>query len=196
MKIKALLGTCILLTAATANTAMAVEKGDWLVRFGASNVNPKSDNHEIVDVEDASSFTVNLSYMFTDNLSVEVLAAWPFEHDIRAGGQKVAEATHLPPTVSVQYHFMPKNAFKPYVGLGVNYTMFFSEDSILGPMDLKDSWGLAGELGVDLMLGDKWFLNGSVRYIDIDTKGKVGRLNLGTITIDPMVYGLHLGMKF
>ena len=196
MKIKALLGTCILLTAATANTAMAVEKGDWLVRFGASNVKPKSNNHEIVDVEAASSFTVNLSYMFTDNLSVEVLAAWPFEHDIRAGGQKVAETTHLPPTVSVQYHFMPKNAFKPYVGLGVNYTMFFSEDSILGPMDLKDSWGLAGELGVDVMLGDTWFLNGSVRYIDIDTKGKVGQLNLGTITIDPMVYGLHLGMKF
>jgi outer membrane protein len=175
---------------------MAVEKGDWLVRYGVSTVNPKSDNHDLVDVDSASSATVNLSYMFTDNLSVEVLAAWPFEHKIRAGGAKVADTMHLPPTVSVQYHFMPQNPFKPYVGLGVNYTLFYSEDSVLGPMDLDNSWGLAGEVGVDLMLGDSWFLNGSVRYIDIDTKGKVGPIDLGTINIDPMVYGLHLGLKF
>jgi outer membrane protein len=196
MKIRALLGTLVLCSTAFANTAMAVEKGDWLVRFGVSNVNPRSDNHELVDVDSASSATVNLSYMFTDNLSVEVLAAYPFEHNIRAGGQKVADTMHLPPTVSVQYHFLPQNPFKPYVGLGVNYTIFYSEDSVLGPMDLDNSWGLAGEVGVDLMLGDTWFLNGSVRYIDIDTKGKVGQIDLGTINIDPMVYGLHLGLKF
>jgi outer membrane protein len=175
---------------------MAVEKGDWLVRFGASTVKPDSDNHPIVDVQSGSSATFNLSYMFTDNLSVELLAAWPFEHDIKAGNAKVASTKHLPPTVSVQYHFMPQNPFKPYVGVGINYTMFFSEESILGPMDLKDSWGVAGEVGVDVMLGDKWFLNASARYIDIDTKGKVGALDLGTINIDPMVYGLHLGLKF
>lgn len=196
MKIKALLGTCILLTAATANTAMAVEKGDWLVRFGMSDVKPKSTNHPIVDVKSDMSVTANLSYMVTDNISVELLAALPFEHNIHAGGQKVASTKHLPPTLSVQYHFMPKNPFKPYVGVGLNYTTFFSEESVLGPMDLKDSFGFAGEVGVDLMLGDKWFLNGSVRYIDIETKGKVGALNLGSITIDPMVYGLHLGTKF
>ncbi|MEJ2385375.1 MAG: OmpW family outer membrane protein [Xanthomonadales bacterium] len=196
MKIKAILGTLALLSAAFANTAMAVEKGDWLVRFGASNVKPASDNHSLVDVESAWSATANLSYMFTDNLSVELLAAWPFEHDIRAGGEKVARTRHLPPTVSVQYHFMPQNPFKPYVGLGVNYTMFFNEDSVLGPMDLDDSWGLAGEIGVDIMLGDTWFLNASARYIDIDTKGKVGPIDLGTINIDPMVYGLNLGLKF
>ena len=196
MKIKALLGTCILLTAATANTAMAVEKGDWLVRFGMSDVKPKSNNHAIVDVDSDMSVTANLSYMITDNLSVELLAALPFEHDIRAGGDVVASTKHLPPTLSVQYHFMPKNAFKPYVGVGLNYTLFFSEESILGPMDLKDSFGFAGEVGVDIILGDTWFLNASARYIDIETKGKVGKLNLGSITIDPMVYGLNLGMKF
>lgn len=196
MKIRVLLGTLVLCSTAFANTAMAVEKGDWLVRFGASDVAPKSDNHELVDVQSAWSATVNLSYMFTDNLSVEILAAWPFKHDIRAGGEKVASTKHLPPTVSVQYHFLPQNPFKPYVGLGLNYTMFFSEKSYLGPMDLDDSWGMAAEVGVDIMLGDTWFLNGSVRYIDIDTDGKVGALDLGSISIDPMVYGINLGMKF
>lgn len=196
MKIKAILGTLVLLSTGFASTAMAVEKGDWLLRFGASNVKPDADNHSILDVESAWSVTGNLSYMFTNNLSVELLAAWPFEHDIRAGGVKVASTKHLPPTLSVQYHFMPQNAFKPYVGIGVNYTTFFSEDSVLGRLSLKDSFGLAGEVGVDLMLGDTWFLNASMRYIDIDTDGKVNDLDLGTINIDPMVYGLHLGLKF
>lgn len=196
MKIKVLLGTLVLLTATFANTAMAVEKGDWLVRFGVSNVNPKSDNHPIVSVDDAFSFTTNVAYMFTDNLSVEVLAAYPFEHDITAGGAKVASTKHLPPTVSVQYHFMPGNAFKPYVGLGVNYTMFFSTKSSLGNLDLGNSWGLAGELGVDMMLSDNWFLNASFRYIDIETKARLDGASLGKVAIDPMVYGLHLGLKF
>ena len=196
MKIKALLSTIVLISAGVANTAMAVEKGDWLVRFGASNVDPKSDNHSIVSVDDATSFTVNFSYMFTDNLSFEVLAAYPFEHDITAGGAKVASTKHLPPTFSVQYHFMPKNAFKPYVGLGVNYTTFFSTKSVLGNLDLGDSWGLAGELGVDIVLSDKWFLNGSVRYIDIETKARLDGASLGKVAIDPMVYGVHLGLKF
>jgi outer membrane protein len=196
MKIKVLLGTLVLLTATFANTAMAVEKGDWLVRFGVSNVNPKSDNHPIVSVDDAFSFTTNVAYMFTDNLSVEVLAAYPFEHDITAGGAKVASTKHLPPTVSVQYHFMPGNAFKPYVGLGVNYTMFFSTKSSLGNLDLGNSWGLAGELGVDMMLSDTWFLNASFRYIDIETKARLDGASLGKVAIDPMVYGLHLGLKF
>ena len=196
MKIKVLLGTLVLLTATFANTAMAVEKGDWLVRFGVSNVNPKSDNHPIVSVDDAFSFTTNVAYMFTDNLSVEVLAAYPFEHDITAGGAKVASTKHLPPTVSVQYHFMPGNAFKPYVGLGVNYTMFFSTKSSLGNLDLGNSWGLAGELGVDMMLSDTWYLNASLRYIDIETKARLDGASLGKVAIDPMVYGLHLGLKF
>ena len=196
MKIKVLLGTLVLLTATFANTALAVEKGDWLWRFGVSNVDPKSDNHSIVSVDDASGFTTNVSYMFTDHLSVELLAAYPFEHDITAGGDVVASTKHLPPTVSVQYHFMPKNAFKPYVGLGVNYTTFFSTKSVLGNLDLGDSWGLAGEVGVDIILSDKWFLNGSVRYIDIETKARLDGASLGTVAIDPMVYGLHLGLKF
>lgn len=196
MKIKALLSTLILISAGAANTAMAVEKGDWLVRFGASNVDPKSDNHPVVSVDDGSSFTANVAYMFTDNLSVELLAAYPFEHDITAGGAKVASTKHLPPTVSVQYHFMPQNPFKPYVGLGVNYTTFFSTKSSLGNLDLGDSWGLAGEVGVDIMLGDRWLLNGSIRYIDIETKARLDGASLGKVAIDPMVYGLHLGLKF
>ena len=86
MKFKALAGTLVLIASFGANPAMAVEKGDWLWRFGASTVDPKSDNHDIVGVDSASSFTTNIDWMFTDHFSVEVLAAYPFEHDITLNG--------------------------------------------------------------------------------------------------------------
>ena len=202
MKIKALLSTLALLSLAASSTAMAVEKGDWLIRAGYTSVNPKSNNHPIVSVDSAASLGLNFSYFFTNNLSVEVLAAYPFEHDIHlaGGGEKVASTKHLPPTVSVQYHFMPDNKFKPYVGAGINYTTFFSTKTYgaLEGTDLKlgDSWGLEGEIGADLMLNEKWLLNFSARYIDIETKAKLDGTSLGTVKIDPWVYTVAAGIKF
>lgn len=201
MKIKALLSTLVFLSFATSSTAMAVEKGDWILRVGGTQVSPKSDNSEIVSVDSASSLGINISYMLTNNISLEVLGAYPFEHDIRLkGGGKVASTEHLPPTVSVQWHFMPTNAFKPYVGVGVNYTAFFSTKTYGAlegaDLSLGDSWGLAGEIGADVMLGESWLLNLSARFIDIDTKARLNGDSLGTVEIDPFVYTLAVGYKF
>ena len=201
MKIKALLSTLVVLSAATTSTAMAFEKGDWIIRAGWTSVSPKSDNHSIVTVREAASLGVNLSYFFTNNLSVEVLGAYPFEHDIDlVGGPNVASTEHLPPTVSVQWHFLPTNAFKPYVGAGINYTAFFSTKTT-GPLEdstlsLDNSWGLAGEIGVDIMLGENWLLNASARYIDIETKAKLDGASIGDVQIDPYVYTVSAGYRF
>jgi outer membrane protein len=180
---------------------VAFDQGDWLIRLGVSNVDPKSDNSPLVSVDSATSATFNFTYMMTANWAVEVLAAYPFEHDIfLVGGPEVGSSEQLPPTVSLQYHFMADSAFQPYVGLGVNYTLFFSED-LYGPLagndlSLDDSWGLACELGADFMLGETWFLNASFRYIDIETDAAVNGDFLGTVEIDPWVYGAHLGFRF
>ncbi len=179
----------------------AKEQGDWVIRFGGSYVEPKSDNSELVSVDGQMGVTFNFSYFMTRNLAVEVLAALPYEHDINlVNGPRVASTKHLPPTVSLQYHFLPDARVQPYVGLGLNYTMFFSEDTT-GPLagaDLKldDSWGWAGEVGVDFPFNEKWLLNFSARYIDIDTDAKLDGANLGTVNIDPWVYGAHLGIRF
>jgi outer membrane protein len=62
------------------------------------------------------------------------LAATPFKHDVLLGDSteqiKVGSVKHLPPTFSFQYHFMPDSKFRPYVGLGPNYTTFFDETLI------------------------------------------------------------------
>jgi len=184
-----------------ASTATAFEPGDWLVRAGASYVNPASDNSDIVSVESATSFTFNVSYMMTDIWGIELLAAYPFKHDIELlDGTKVGSTKQLPPTLSVQYHFRPSDPFQPYLGFGLNYTHFSSE-STTGPLtgsnlNLGDSWGLAGQIGFDVLFNDDWFFNFDVRYIDIDTKATLDGSSLGTVEIDPWVFGAHIGYKF
>ena len=66
MKPRIALCATALLAMAAGNTAFAMDQGDWLIRAGGSYVDPKSNNHEIVSVDSATSFTFNVSYMMTD----------------------------------------------------------------------------------------------------------------------------------
>ena len=127
---------------------------------------------------------------------MEVLAAAPFNHDIEVAGSDVAETKHLPPTVSAQYHFIPNGKVRPYVGLGVNYTLFFEEDIDGADLELDASVGLAAQVGIDFDIGENMFLNVDVRYIDIETDAEVGGVDIGTVEIDPIVAGVHVGWRF
>lgn len=185
--------------------ASAHEEGTWVVRAGIGSVQPDSNNLDlgpagVIEVDDGASLTLNFTYMFTPNWAVDVLAAWPFTHDITLGGVDVAETDQLPPTVSMQYHFAPDSMFQPYVGAGLNYTTFFSTDT-KGPLaasslDLDDSFGLALQLGADLQLNESWLVNLDVRYIDIESDAKLDGADLGTVKIDPWVYSLSVGYRF
>ena len=192
--------------ALAATPALAQSAGTWTVGVGAHNVAPKSDNGTLtatplgnlkMDVGSNIRPTITAEYFVKDNLGVEVLAALPFQHDISVVGVgKVGSTKHLPPTVSLQYHF-GQGKVKPFVGVGLNYTTFFStksEGAIAGTnLDLSDSWGLAAHLGVDFKVGEKGAIRIDYRKIDIDTKVKLNGANLGTkntVNIDPSVYGI------
>ena len=184
-----------------AGTAAAFEPGDWLVRVGASYVSPASDNHDIVSVESDTSVTFNFSYMMTDVWALELLAAVPFKHDIELlNGTKIGSTKLLPPTLSLQYHFMPTEKFQPYLGVGINFTHFSSEKTIgdLEGVDLNlgDSWGIAGQAGFDVLFNDNWFFNLDIRYIDIDTKARLDDVSIGTVEVDPWIFGGHIGFRF
>jgi len=182
-------------------TATAFEPGDWLLRVGASYVSPASDNHPTVSVGSGTSATVNFTYMMTDCWALELLAAYPFKHDLDLqDGTKIGSTKQLPPTLSLQYHFRPSEKLQPYVGVGVNYTSFFDEKTT-GPLagadlSLGDSWGLAGQIGFDYVINDKVFLNLDFRYIDIDTKATVDATSIGKVEVDPFVVGGHIGFRF
>ena len=207
--------TRILAVAALAlatSPALAQSAGSWTFGIGAHQVAPKSDNGTLtatplgdlrMEVGNNARPTITAEYFIRDNLGLEVLAALPFQHDIAvAGVGKVGSTKHLPPTVSLQYHF-GQGKVKPFVGLGVNYTRFFStktEGPIAGAdLELSDSWGLAGHVGLDVQIGDKSAIRIDYRKIDIDTKAKLNGANLGTkntVNIDPSVYGIAYVFAF
>lgn len=187
-------------------TVAHAEQGDWQVKIGAHAVDPKSGNGHLADgalatdVDAAWSPTVTLEYSLTNQLGIEVLAALPFEHDVKLNGAKAATVKQLPPTVSLQWHFMPEAKVSPFVGLGVNYTRFFSIHET-GPLagarlDLGDSWGVAAHAGVDIAIAPRWSVTVDARWIAIDTDAKVNGAKVGSVAIDPFVYGVAVGYRF
>lgn len=179
---------------------------DWFVRFGAVQVNPDSDNGRLAGgtlaatVDNNNQIGLILGRHFTPNLALEILAATPFSHTASVNGAEAVDFKHLPPTVSLQWYFLPEARFNPFVGLGVNYTYVYDEET-RGPLagtevSLENSFGVAAQLGVAVKLNDSWDLVVDARQIDIDSDVKVNGADVGTVTVDPRVYGLTFSYKF
>lgn len=238
---------------ASAVPALSYEPGQIIVRAGYASVQPHDDSDTLslsssfaaplnagdlagtgVGVDDAQALGITASYLLNSHWAVELLAATPFEHDISAnlnglglGNVKAGSAKQLPPTLSLQWFPMAADSvFQPYLGLGLNYTTFFSEDvdpaldtavgsaaglllgtapvALTGTMSLKDSWGLAAEAGFDYALNQHWLLNASLWYIDIETEATLdfyaGTTKAATVKTDveinPWAYMLSLGYSF
>lgn len=219
MKTSKLLLAVVTLLTFVASPLLAAEPGTWKIRAGVGTVAPDSNNLTtelggdtlVIDVDDGTALTLSATYMFTEHWAFDILAASPFSHDITTGGVKIAETKHLPPTFSVQYHFMPDAKFQPFVGLGVNWTTFF--DTKVDPalaaggitdLDLDDSFGLGAQIGADLMLTDKWLINLDVRWISIESDAALSgeafapatKVDIGTVKIDPWVYAINVGYSF
>jgi len=191
--------------ATTAAPALAQSKGDMTLGLGLHSVMPTDSNSAttpgLLNVDPNIRPTVTFEYFIADNIGIEVLAAWPFEHDVNlVGTGKVAKTKQLPPTVSLQYHFANSSALTPFVGVGLNYTTFFDETGvgILAGQNVKlsDSWGLAAHAGVDYAVSDRGALRLDVRYIDIETDLRINGVQQGKVKIDPWVVGAAYVIKF
>ena len=192
------------LATAMTQTAMAYEEGDIIVRVGAATVMPSDDTGEFggtkLEVTENTQLGLTATYMFNKDFGVEVLAATPFNHTVKLeDGTEVATASHLPPTVSLQYYTKkPMEALQPYAGVGVNYTVFFDEkekiDNAVNSLD--KSFGLSVSAGLDYAIDDHLLLNAAVWYIDIDTETNGGFTDGTELEIDPIVWMVGAGYKF
>ncbi|MDE4453697.1 OmpW/AlkL family protein [Psychrobacter sp. DAB_AL62B] len=199
-------------TALTMTTAFAVPAGTWTVAAGAHYVDPKSDNGTLnnglsVDVDGDVRPTISGEYFIANNVGVELLAAIPFHHDFNLNNPDgttalTGKTQHLPPTLSLQYHFdgynMPMNV-KPFVGVGVNYTTFFKEklNNAAGlELKLDDSLGVAGHIGLDIPFAPTESFRIDARYMDIKTDATLDGADLGEIDISPWVYGVAFVKQF
>ena len=192
--------------AAVALPAAAQSAGDWTIGIGVHQVDPKSDNGVLANgtlplsINSDAKPSLTFEYFVRENLGVEVLAAWPFQHDISVKGVgRVGSTKHLPPTVSLQYHFNDKGVVSPVLGVGLNYTTFFSEDTrgaLAGSnLSLDNSWGAAFHAGIDFKAG-KGMFRIDARKIDIDTDAHLNGAKLATVNVDPLVYGVAYVLKF
>lgn len=193
LTLAALMGT-------TAAPALAQEKGDMLLGFGLGWIEPDDGSQTDigkVSADGALSPTITFEYFVADKIGIELLASWPFTHDLELGGTEIGDTRHLPPTLSLQYHFTNASQFTPFVGAGINYTYFFDENLDSGAsLDLDDSWGLALHAGLDYAVSERGAMRFDVRYIDIETNAKVNGTDIGNVDIDPWVFNVAYVLKF
>ncbi len=204
--------SALALLAASAQPAYA-EAGDWIIRARAIMVAPNEDTDPVLGSElglnNSVMPEVDFTYMWTKNIGTELILATT-KHKISHPAGKLGSTWVLPPTLTLQYHFAPDAKIRPYVGAGVNYTIFYSEKTTptltaaLGAastgLSLKSSFGYAVQAGVDVDLNDKMFVNLDVKYIDMTTKAGISAngapaARLG-VDINPLVVGVGVGWRF
>lgn len=208
------LGMAAALAAGTVNAHGA---GDVIVRGGGILVTANSDSStktatEIkLDVNNNAQLGLTGTYMFTDHIGLELLAATPFSHKVSAyvpaldaNLGNVVKVRHLPPSLYLQYYFLDKNAgSRPYIGAGLNYTRFFDAESTNPAItDLKikkHSFGPVVNAGIDIKLTDNLYFNTAMWYTHIHTNASFNALGANhevKIKLDPVIFFAGLAYNF
>lgn len=191
---------------------------DMLVDNGNSNTSVVPALGRL-EAEDKWFPEIDFTYFFTKNIAAELILTYPQKHDLEFAGTNIGSIKHLPPTLTLQYHFLPDGVFRPYAGVGVNYTRFMGVKinarpalAALGvnggagvdaPIDVdRSSWGLAAQVGIDFKVAPNWFVNLDAKYVQIEAENvriKGGPLRGTKVTdldIDPWLLSVGIGYRF
>lgn len=191
--------TVLFAVALLASGAIQAAQGDWLVRGRIIHINPDASSSALnLDVNSKTTVEADFSYFVANNLALELILATR-KHQVTAGGAPVGSVKHLPPTLTLQYHFMPQATFRPYVGAGLNYTRFYDINLGGGTLTVdKSSWGGALQAGADIGITKTMFLNVDVKriWMDTDVKNKATGAHLANLKINPWIFGIGVGIKF
>jgi outer membrane protein len=203
--------------AALASSAAMAAQGDILARFRVINVNPDVKTTGLLasplsaGVQDDTIPELDFTYMITNNVGAELIlgtsrhSVTANRTDLGGGNGSIGKVSVLPPTLTLQYHFNPEGAIRPYVGAGLNYTRFYRAGGLsteVGGVSIKkNSFGPALQVGMDVAVTKNVFLNVDLKKIWIDTKatgnsGAINGVSLGKLEINPLVFGVGVGMKF
>lgn len=208
------LAVVALMLSTVSGGAWAHEAGEFFIRAGSATVRPTEGSDSVLgslgsfNVSNNTQLGLTFTYMATDNIGIELLAATPFRHKVGTGPTgNIATVHQLPPTLMAQWYFGDAHSkLRPYIGAGINYTTFFDNDfnntgkeAGLSDLSLDDSWGAAGQVGMDYLINRDWLINMSVWYMDIDTnvKFKANGVNQSVSTrLDPWVFMFSAGYRF
>lgn len=189
---------------AIAGNAVAQES-PWLVRARAVNLDMASKSDPVagagasdrLTISDKTIPEVDVSYFFTPNWAAELVLTYPQKHDVMLDGRNIGSFKHLPPTLMVQYHFVLDSPFKPYLGAGLNYTVFSKVKLLDGGASLEhDSVGLALQAGVDYAINKQWSLNFDIKKVQIRSDVYIGGAKASRVKADPPMLGAGVGYRF
>jgi len=213
MRTKALLIIMIAMMAIPA----AAESGDWIVRLRGIQIDPNDSSEQIGDtgsevgVDSQFTLEIDVTYMLSRSFGLEIIAATA-RHDLSAAGgalngADLGSVKVLPPTLTLQWYIIPEGLLNFYVGVGVNWTYFYSYDlsqdlADLGVTDIEfgNSFGFAFDGGVNVNLGEHFLINADIKYILLSTDADImvgnDLLDSVHVDIDPWVFGLGVGYRF
>ncbi|CAB3800445.1 Outer membrane protein W [Paraburkholderia caffeinitolerans] len=199
------LGAAFAVSAAHAadKPATGIYAGDWLVRLRAIAITPQVSSSGALntlqaDVNNAIVPELDFTYMVTNNIGAELILGTS-RNQVTSSLGALGGVGVLPPTLLLQYHFNNAGVFRPYVGAGINYTLFYNNGLHAGgqPVSIDNhSFGPALQFGVDYEVAKNVFVNADVKKIWMRTGASLNGSSLGTLYIDPIVVGVGVGMKF
>ena len=198
--------SAVALALVAASTISVADDSPWLFRFRALNLDMDSQSSgevlsaDAISVDDKVIPDINISYFFSPNWAAELVLTIPQEHDVKVDGVgKIGSFKHLPPTLTLAYHFNAGGEFRPYVGAGVNYTLFMDEDMDVGASEVtleNDSVGAAYRVGFDWSINKDWLLNVDVKKIMIGTDVYLDGTKISSLDVDPLAIGVGFGWTF
>jgi len=210
MRIKSLVAAMAAVASLAPIAAQAqAQENPWMVRVRAVDLlwqNGQSGDLSAGNVKAKNQIIpeFDVSYFFTKNIAAELVLTWPQQVNITAGpgNENIGKISALPPSLLAQYHFTDLGAIKPYVGVGVNYTIFGNRQNFPGASNSvqvdNSSVGIVGQIGADYMFDKNWGMNIDLKYATMSTNVKTvqGGTNLGKLTLNPWMPAVGVTYKF
>ena len=184
--------------------AAQAQDGPWLVRLRAVNLDSANTDSTGARLSLSTKVfpEVDVSYFFTPQIAVELMLTYPQRHTLSSFGTEIGSLKHLPTTMTLQYHFVDKTPFRPYVGLGLNYTRYSSVEftpaasAALKPSLSNASFGAAVQAGFDYAISKTTYLNFDVKKVKIGTDVYSFGAKVGEFKADPWLIGVGVGLRF
>jgi outer membrane protein len=186
------------------------QAGDIVLGFSVLGVLPQSGGRVDAvggkpEASDTVTLQVDVTWFATPNLSLNLIAATT-RHDVNVRGSALGDVELgrvwlLPPTLTLQYHPLPQSRFSPYVGAGINYSVFYNEggsrSAAISKVDVENSWGWALNVGVDYELTPHWGVNFDVKKLFLRPDVSVNGGAIGArADLDPWIIGAGVRYRF
>ena len=201
------------------------------VRVGVAHLNPDANTsfaHVLpaplaglgTEISKENLLYFSLAKDINPQLEIELAAGLPPTHDLSVrvapetpvlgqfDGRVLARVRQVAPNLYLNYKFGDaQSAWRPFVGLGVNYTRLSARSALaIGSniggrvhLHMGSSWGLAAQAGMSYRINDRWSAQASVATFRVKSRMTVhaGGIERGvTLRMNPVAAAAGLSYSF